>query len=154
MKKTRVISAYPCCGKTWAYENLKDKYSILDSDSSKFSWLFDDEGVNTHERNPDFPANYIQDIKDNIGKVDYIFVSTHLAVREALEKAGIDFVTVYPKDSAKEEWLERMKNRGNYASFIETQSRFWNERMGEIENEPHGSELFRLGGNEYLSDLM
>lgn len=154
MKKTRVVSAYPCCGKTWAFENLKDKYSMLDSDSSKFSWIFDDEGVNTHKRNPDFPANYIQHIKDNIGKVDYIFVSTHLVVREALEKAGIDYVTVYPKMTAKEEWLERMRKRGNNEEFIESQSHFWKERMMDIITEPHGSELFRLGGNEYISDLM
>ena len=36
---TLIISAYPCCGKTYMYENFKDKYKILDSDSSNFSWI-------------------------------------------------------------------------------------------------------------------
>ena len=39
-KRTVVVSAFPCCGKTYAFENYQDKYSMLDSDSSKFSWMF------------------------------------------------------------------------------------------------------------------
>ena len=40
MKETKIISAYPCCGKTYAFENYQDIYSILDSDSSDFSWIY------------------------------------------------------------------------------------------------------------------
>ena len=112
MKETKIISAYPCCGKTYAFENYQDIYSILDSDSSEFSWIYrertDDElqkikedlesmlsPINADkefervrhekikERNPNFPNNYIEHIKENIGKVDYIFVSSHLVVRQA-----------------------------------------------------------------------
>ena len=36
--ETLVVSAYPACGKTYFYEKYKDKYKILDSDSSNFSW--------------------------------------------------------------------------------------------------------------------
>lgn len=36
--KTKIISAFPACGKTYAFEKLKQKgYTMLDSDSSKFS---------------------------------------------------------------------------------------------------------------------
>lgn len=38
-KRTVVVSAFPCCGKTYAFENYQNKYSILDSDSSQFSWM-------------------------------------------------------------------------------------------------------------------
>nr|WP_270249159.1 hypothetical protein [Coprococcus catus] len=35
---TKIISAFPACGKTYAFEKLKQKgYTMLDSDSSKFS---------------------------------------------------------------------------------------------------------------------
>ena len=81
-KKTVVISAYPCCGKSYAYEHYKDKYSMLDSDSSKFSWKTEkvalpdmQDGCKWEERkvrNPEFPDNYIAHIKENIGKVDII----------------------------------------------------------------------------------
>ena len=49
-KNTKIISAYPCCGKTYAKEYAKtlfkeDNYipKIMDSDSSKFSWIEKEE---------------------------------------------------------------------------------------------------------------
>ena len=37
MKKTKIISAFPACGKTYAFKKLNEKgYKILDSDSSQF----------------------------------------------------------------------------------------------------------------------
>ena len=89
--KTAVVSAFPACGKTYAYTHFQSRYSMLDSDSSEFSWVKDADGKNTKTRNPDFPMNYIKHIQENIGKVDFIFVSSHLAVRKALEEAGIRY---------------------------------------------------------------
>ena len=82
---TIVVSAFPGTGKTHfaKYTDL----DVLDSDSSKYSWV--KEGV----RHPDFPANYIRHIKENLGVVNIILVSTHKVVREALTEAGIDFLT-------------------------------------------------------------
>lgn len=40
MKKTKIISAFHACGKTYTFEKLNENgYEILDSDSSKFSWM-------------------------------------------------------------------------------------------------------------------
>lgn len=146
-KRTVVVSAYPCCGKTYAFENYQDKYSMLDSDSSNFSWIY----VNGEKvRNPDFPKNYIQHIKDNIGKVDIIFVSSHLQVREAMEEAGIRYCTVYPKKEMLNEWVGRMYRRGSDENFIKFQIEHWNEFVNNIIFEPHGFGICRLGNNEYL----
>lgn len=146
-KKTVVISAYPCCGKTYAFENYQDKYSMLDSDSSNFSWIYvDGEKI----RNPDFPKNYIQHIKDNIGKVDIIFVSSHLQVREAMEETGIRYCTVYPKKEMLNEWVGRMYRRGNDENFIKFQIDHWDEFVNNIQFEPYGFGICRLGNNEYL----
>lgn len=146
---TKVISAYPACGKSFLFNNKA--VSCLDSDSSKFSWI-EKDGVK--ERNPEFPANYIKHIKENLGKVDYIFVSSHLAVRQALTDANVDFITVYPETDAKENWLERMKNRGNDEKFIAFQNDNWEKFTTEIEKEPHGNKLYRLAGNEYLNKII
>lgn len=178
-KKTVVVSAFPCCGKTYAFENYQDKYSILDSDSSEFSWMFrkrteeeleaakkvwestphlldsssyinkiKDEEIKV--RNPEFPNNYIAHIKENIGKVDIIFVSSHLQVREAMEEAGIRFCTVYPKNEMLNEWVGRMYRRGNDDNFIKFQIEHWDEFVRNITFEPHGFGIYRLGNNEYL----
>ena len=102
---TKIYSIFPACGKTWLYEHQEDyNLKILDSDSSEFSWI----RVNgVKERNPDFPNNYIKHIKENIGKYDCIFVSSHASVREALDKEGIDFTIVYPEQICKAEWVGR-----------------------------------------------
>lgn len=112
---TRIYSIFPACGKTWLYEHQEDyDLKILDSDSSEFSWLYTniDENGNTIRgvrkvRNQDFPNNYIKHIKENIGKYDCIFVSSHASVREALDKEGIDFTIVYPMPMCKAEWVGR-----------------------------------------------
>jgi len=112
---TKIYSVFPACGKTWLYEHQEHyDLKILDSDSSQFSWLYTniDENGDTIRgvrkiRNPDFPNNYIKHIKENIGKYDCIFVSSHASVREALDKEGIDFTIVYPESSCKAEWIGR-----------------------------------------------
>lgn len=72
---------------------------------------------NQKVRHPEFPQNYINHIKENIGKTDYILVSTYEEVRRALEEAGIDFYLVYPKRGLKEEWISRCFLRGNRKNF-------------------------------------
>lgn len=107
---TKIYSIFPACGKTWLYEHQEDyDLKILDSDSSNFSWIEvrDTFGKTTKLRNPDFPTNYIKHIKENMGKYDCIFVSSHAAVREALDAEGIDFTIVYPEQSCKAEWVGR-----------------------------------------------
>lgn len=151
MKNTVVVSAFPCCGKTYAFEHFQDKYSILDSDSSDFSWIKDECGNNTKQRNPDFPDNYIKHIQDNIGKVDIIFVSSHLKVRQALEDVGISFCTIYPKPEMLNEWIGRMYRRGSSKEFIQFQIEHWDEFVNNIWNEPHGFGVCYLGNNEYIN---
>lgn len=119
--KTKIYSIFPACGKTWLYEHQEDYgLKILDSDSSYFSWVWecpedDERGMHspnarkTKERNLSFPQNYIDHIKCKMesGKYDYIFVSSHAAVREALDAEGIDFTIVYPMPMCKAEWIGR-----------------------------------------------
>lgn len=150
--KTVIISAYPCCGKSYAFEH-QDELTMLDSDSSEFSWLKDSTGKNTTQRNPEFPKNYIKHIKDNIGKVDIIFVSSHLVVREALTKAGITFNTVYPKNDARNEWISRMEKRGNNDSFIKFQEDNWDKFTNSIFDEPHGAQLILLDKNSFIDPI-
>lgn len=128
---TKVVSAFPGMGKS--HFCARHKATALDSDSSGFSWTKDAEGNNTKERNPDFPMNYIEHIRLNMGKYEYIFVSTHKEVRDALCQAGIFFYLAYPDPSRKEEFLERYRARGNDEKFVETVSRNWDAWMQELQ---------------------
>lgn len=153
MKNTFVISAFPACGKSYCFENHQDKFSILDSDSSEFSWTKDENGKNTTNRNPNFPQNYIEHIKSNIGKVDVIFVSSHEIVRQALYENDINTIVVYPSKDMKEEFIRRCKSRGNNESFINFISSNWNRFINEIENEDYGFLKHKLNKENPYLDL-
>ena len=138
-KQTLVISAFPGCGKSHMYRNNEDKI-ILDSDSSKFD-------------KSDFPRNYIEHIKSNIGKVDIIMVSSHKEVRDALVENGIDFTLVYPEPSIKEEYIQRYIDRGNDDNFIKLLQSKWDEWMDELEHQSN-CEKIELKEGQYLSDVI
>ena len=178
MKKTLVISAYTCCGKTYASEHIKD-YDILDVDVSKFKiikrlpneeeiekerqrWesslhLMSTEGhLNQFKQqiisvdNPDFPDNFIQYIKENIGKVDVIFVDSDIRIRQWLDKAKIKFITVYPLSNCLPEWVGRMYLHDYPDIIIRNKINGWHHEIYPFK-EPYGDRLIRLSYGEYIS---
>jgi hypothetical protein len=152
MKDTLIISAFPGCGKSFAYEALKEKIVILDSDSSDYSWTEKSSGV----RHPDFPANYIKHIKDNIGASDIIMVSSHAEVRTALKEAGLSYLLVFPEPSeaTKALWLSRFKLRGSTEVFINLISTNWDNWIKELYDEEHIGGIFVLGANSRFPHIM
>ena len=155
MKNTKIVSAFPCCGKTYYFENKKDLV-VLDSDISNFSWIKDENGNNTKERNPEFPNNYIEHIKENIGKVDIIFVSSHKVVRDALSESGLNWSLVIPKKECLSSWVGRAYMRGSSDGFIKIIIDNWDNWLDEIEkdkmNDLHVDMICYLNHNEFISD--
>lgn len=149
-KQAVIISGFPGVGKTEFVKNYSNTIKCLDSDSSQFSWVKDKEGKNTKERNPEFPSNYINHIKNQLSNVDIIFVSSHEVVRKALEEANLNYILAYPTLSAKEEYLNRYRNRGNDEAFIQFISTNWEVFINDLKKEifPLKQELME---NEYLS---
>ena len=160
--ETKIFSVFPACGKTWVYNHQEDLgLKILDSDSSEFSWIYSnlDENGNLIRsvrkiRNPDFPNNYIKHIKENIGKYDYIFVSSHSSVREAFDKEGIDYTIVYPESSCKAEWVGRCfireKNKEN-GCIAEVLYNNWEQWILECVKTGLTHKEIVLDSKEYLS---
>ena len=140
----RIISAFPGTGKTYLH-NLSI-LSILDSDSSKFSWIA--EGV----RNPNFPNEYIRYIRSR-SDVEMILVSTHKEVREALAKENIHYGLVFPERNLKDEYLNRFMQRGDSEKFIELINHNWDSWITDLE-EQKGCLQIRLRQGEYLTDLL
>ena len=152
----KIISAFPACGKTtyykkwsqYSHENVwrirnngEQVYNnlglpcgqkILDSDSSEFSWVKDEYGNNTSVRNPKFPQNYIDHIKEKMLTEDIIFVSSHEVVRDALKQSGIPYHIFYPKKEQKERWVCRFRERGNDEKFILFISDNWDKFINDI----------------------
>lgn len=155
---TKIYSVFPACGKTWMCKRQEDyNLRILDSDSSQFNWVYVDNGNNGwfKERNPDFPNNYIEHIKKNIGKYDCIFVSSHASVRELLDKEGIDFTVVYPYKKCKAEWVGRCFIRdknGESGCGAEAMYNNWEQWIAECIETGVNHEEIILYSREHLSD--
>lgn len=146
-----IISAYPACGKSYYYkkhslyaESGNGTEKILDSDSSNFSWIYNESGTKTDIRNPDFPNNYIEYIKKHLDKEAIIFVSSHESVRAALHENDIPFAIVVPEFDMKEEWLKRMKNRGNNEAFIQLQDEHWTEWVDDCTHDNRAMCTYKL----------
>lgn len=155
-KKTLVISASPGTGKSYFHNSEEySNYETLDSDSSLYSWVYTLSGEKTDKRNPNFPHNYIEHIKENIGKVDIIFVSSHIDVRKALTNEGIQFVSIVPSPYLRGEYIERYKSRGSDEKFINMIRDKWFTFIEDYlynKNYP-GDLIVFLKENEYIGSI-
>lgn len=147
-----IISAFPGCGKTYAFNNRQDKFRILDSDSSNFKWVKDKDGNNTKELNPEFPKNYIKHIKENIDSCDIIFVSTHKEVRDALRENNMNYTLIYPRVEDKEEYMQRYIDRGSTEDFINIMNTNFEKFINELEEEEFPKHVvLPIGSNRTLT---
>lgn len=134
-----LVAAFPGTGKTHFF---KRSYTgvVLDSDSS----LFDKSK---------FPDNYIQHIKNCQDAATIILISSHKEVREALVKNGLRFTLVYPKETLKEEYLERYRQRGSSQAFIDLIDKNWSVWMFDLHRQI-GCTHIELESGQYLSDVI
>ena len=169
MKNTKIYSVFPACGKSWLYDHQEELgIKVLDSDSSYFSHIWecpvdDERGMyspnakKTKERNPSFPQNYIDHITCKLegGKYDYIFVSSHEEVRQALTGADIDFTIVVPAIDCKAEWVGRCFLRqleGNQGFPVELMATNFEDWVNSCYDGIH--EEIVLSHGQYLKDVI
>lgn len=151
---TKVMSGFPGVGKSYLFsEQSTSGLSILDSDSSKFSWVLLEDGTPTKERHPEFPNNYVEHINSNLDKCDVICISSHKVVRDALkDKLNGNFIVAYPDRKLKEDYLLRYTKRGSSDQFIDMIDNNWNAFIDEIENDPDLLKLKLNHPSVYASD--
>lgn len=144
MKDKKVIflpvCGFPGVGKTRASQN----YGWHDSDSSKFSWSA------PNVRHPDWPANYMQHIKESTG---IIMISTHEEVRKALKDARIKYVLCYPERHCKDEYLARYNRRGSSAVFCELLARNWDAWIDDLNKDDWALRKIVLGPGQYIMNV-
>ena len=93
-------------------------------------------------------------LKKNIGKSDYILVSTHENVRRALEEAGIDFYLVYPERQLKEEWIGRCFLRGSGEKFCQLIADNWDTWIDQLDEDSKKYKSLQLRSGEHLSNVI
>lgn len=144
--KSIIISAFSGTGKSYLTKNVKKAQYRLpgtgvtihpkfhDSDSSKYSWIYDEDGNKTDQRDPNFPDNYMEHIRSLMEEDgNIIFVSTHESVREALIKAGFSFYIIRPALHLRDQYLENYRKRGSSEEFIDLIDKNWIRFLTDID---------------------
>lgn len=150
MKKAMIICGFPGVGKSSVANN---RTNILDAESSVFSWNWNPENLEKgRERNPEFPANYIRYIKENMERYDFILVSSHQKVRDALKEEGIGYIIVLPTIFEKNEYMRRYLQRGSDIDFITMMNERWVEFTESIMDDD--APKIWLDAGEYMSDVL
>ena len=160
IKKSIIIFGFPGVGKSYAFEHQEEiGFELQDSDSSHFHWLYKDdefkEPVLDEDGkkvvNPAWPANYAQYIeltgKEQEVNPDFIMVSTHKEVMDAILPLGFTSFCIYPDINLKDRFMEIYKNRGNDERFLKLMDENW-------ENFVKGTEKRAMGADKCTSYII
>ncbi len=119
-----VIASFACMGKTtFARQNPQ---LALDIESIHYSRIYKDQHPNDEvakgqtewSDNPAYPANYVQDVVDNLGKYKVIFLTTAKEILVELDKKNVSYSILYPGANRKERVLSDARARGNDSEFV------------------------------------
>ena len=133
----KIISGFPGVGKSHFCQTHK---FVSDSDSSKFP-------------KDNFPANYIHHILNIKDNYQYVLVSSHAAVREALVDAEMFYTLVYPERGLKAEYLDRYVRRGSPEAFIDMMNKNWGLFIDGCETQS-GCKHIVLKRDQFLVDVL
>lgn len=136
MKTTEIIAAWCGSGKTYLCDNYSDVICI-----ELEYWKYNDD------------YEYIKDVKNNIGKVDYILVSTDPVGLNLLYSSGFNITLIYPENNLRNEYLERYIKRDSPYEFIGTFMKHWNIWLDELKQFKQYKHIILKSG-EYLSDKL
>ena len=144
---TKIISAFPGTGKTYAFKNQEALgLKLVDSDSSLFHWSTDDHGNKIpHPEWPKNYGNYIKKMYDD-DSIDYILVSSHKEVRDIIHEMGMEYNIIMPTEFSKSEYMRRYHERGSSEAFIKMMDEKFDEFLKSLYNDPHASRVTKLHG--------
>ena len=149
-KNTAVICAVSACGKTYLSIHAKN-FSVLDIDTSGYS-----------KANKNWYKDYVDDIEDKLGTVDFIMCGHRSIIKEELKKRDIDFYEVAPAQGEiiKQEWFGRFLLRDNshikdFDSWLEKLKKNYDKYISTEEISRYNPKgIYLLKENEYISDII
>jgi hypothetical protein len=138
MKKTLLFAAFCGSGKTFVCEKTNIKAIEIEY------WKYKDKGLN---------KEYLEDIKNNIGKVEYIFISTDPESLKLLNQDGFEITLVYPENELRNEYLDRYILRDSSCDFIGAFMKYWNIWIDELKDQKYCKHIVLKRG-QYLQDVL
>lgn len=150
-----VIAGFPGVGKTYAAEHSEEwGMKIVEVETSPFLWVNEEDGL--LRRNREYPENYYKEVLSyltNGQSVDVILVDAHSIIQQVLLKHNVRFVTVYPRDICREEYLRRYIRSGKPFPFVDTINENWDSLINDgKERAKKGQNISFLGSDSYLDE--
>lgn len=115
--KAKLVATFPGSGATFVTQHTT--FKALDLDPGLFKYYYTN---NPHEMikgddgrpllNDSFPSNVATYIRNKINEYEYIFIPTHNVILNELIKYHVEFTTVYPEVTLRDEWLLRIQGQG------------------------------------------
>jgi len=120
-----LIASFACLGKSMFAKKNPD--IALDVESLHYARIYDnkhpDDEVAKGDKNwkadPDYPANYVKEVVNNIGKYKVIFLTGGKDILSELDKLDIKYTILYPGSKRKAKVLADAKKRGNDDAFVQ-----------------------------------
>lgn len=162
----KFISAFPGCGKSTVFWNAHKyhMYSLNKEGTAAFrksyregqTYLYDSDSSTFDKAH--FPQNYIDHMKEVImrhaGENEFnMFVSSHSAVRKAMQDAGIIYTLVYPDRSLKDEYIKRYIDRNSPPALISLMEANWDVFIDSCEEDPAYNKIVLQSG-KYIGDIL
>ena len=136
--ETILCAAFCGTGKTFICEKTDIKSIEIEY------WKYKEKGLY---------AEYIKEIKNHIGKVNYIFISTEPDGLKLLHKEGFDITLVYPKNELRNEYLDRFIERDSPHDFIGPFMKYWNIWIDELKDQKYCKHIV-LEKGQYLQNVL
>lgn len=167
MKEKILVLAYPGIGKTYTVSNYQN---VIDFEQQHYTYIYDEDikdlpleqiknMPSKRQPNPDWPNNFIADIKPQLEK-DKVVITTFISkVYQALceiaklQQQGVRVILVMFDKNNFEELANRFRERGSNELFIERRQEDFNEVTKLFEN-AEGVEKIVLSSGQYLADAL
>ncbi len=162
--KCNIIVCGPAIGKTYLAEHNN---RFIDVDEMKADYKYNLYGVSKEEKEKG-KLNRGETVNSNSSKyaielLEKTIANNQIALLSYNNKKIIKYVIenkyeyclVYANKSLREEYAERMKNRGNNSIFIDkmTNHEYWDEFYDENFNDKNAKYKIELKSGQYLSDI-
>lgn len=135
---TVICAAFCGVGKTYICEKTNIKAVEVEY------WKYKEKGLF---------KEYIENVKNYIGKVNYIFIATEPEGMKLLNNEGFNILLVYPKNELRNEYLDRYIERDSPYDFIGTFMKHWNIWIDELKEQKYCKHIV-LEKGQYLLDVL
>ena len=147
----KVIYVFPASGKSFLCQKNKNYIELASED---FHWLnidkTEEQKGKYYNLNSEWPENYLKAIIEAKDKYDYVFI-THSGSL-LCKKYNINYDIIYPSIECKNEYIFRMKKRGNNDLLIQNMEDNFERYIISCQQDNYANEKIELGLGEYLED--